>query len=361
MENLSDYTRLGAVCKPWRTAFVGLPRPLHLRFPLLFLSSRTTINSDNAPDHALYSPFERKVHPVKLPDRPRPERCIGSSSDGWVCMIDDDGLDIYLFNPFSGVVVHLPCLFGDENLFKAVWSAKPTDPDFIIVLFKLDPHSLVYCRTGDAQWTFMHNSLRLADLKCVSDAIFYKEKLYVLEDEEGRIVAVDLLHQEVEEIWIPKLVDSVFPIGFKRMYLAAGPSGLLFIARQKQFSTYEWQGMDVQLQTGGFRIFEFDETMTKWKERESLGDGMLFLGLNASMWLSSSNFQQCKGNSIYFTDDSSYNNTFCYSFEKNKTCLPTLGLDSGVFQLQDRSFDSIIYGHDMKLLYPNTVWVVPNP
>ncbi|KAK1321476.1 hypothetical protein QJS10_CPA03g01375 [Acorus calamus] len=121
MENLSDYTRLGAVCKPWRTAFVGLPRPLHLRFPLLFLSCRTTINSDNGPYHALYSPFERKVHPVKLPDRPRPERCIGSSSDGWVCMIDDDGLDIYLFNPFSGVVVHLPCLFGDENLFKAVW------------------------------------------------------------------------------------------------------------------------------------------------------------------------------------------------------------------------------------------------
>ncbi|KAK1321418.1 hypothetical protein QJS10_CPA03g01115 [Acorus calamus] len=112
-------------------------------------------------------------------------------------------------------------------------------------------------------------------------------------------------------------------------------------------SRYCSRGRNVLLQTGGFKVFELDETTTKWNETKSLGDGMLFLGLNASMWLPSSNFKECKGNSIYFTDDSSYNIRH-----------PILREDSGIFHLEDGSFGSI-YGDGMKRLYPN--WVVPNP
>ncbi|KAK1271767.1 hypothetical protein QJS04_geneDACA006001 [Acorus gramineus] len=257
---------------------------------------------------------------------------------------------LYPLNPFSGAVVHLPHLWAncspvfDEYLFKVVWSAKPTDPNFVIVFLKRDAYSAVYCRTGDARWKLIHDSLEL------SDAIFYKEKLYVVDDEEGCVAAVDLLHQDVvEEIRMPELVAFARGSHLERMYLAAGPSGLLFIVRQMKRSRYCSQGRNVKLQTGGFKVFELDETTTKWNETKSLGDGMLFLGLNESMWLPSSNFKECKGNCIYFTDDSSYN-----------IRRPILREDSGIFHLEDGRFGSF-YGDSTKRLYPNPVWVVPHP
>ncbi|KAK1271765.1 hypothetical protein QJS04_geneDACA006003 [Acorus gramineus] len=112
-----------------------------------------------------------------------------------------------------------------------------------------------------------------------------------------------------------------------QMNLAVGPSGLLFILRHL-----------IPHQTEMFEIFRLDETKTKWVHTKSLDDGMLFLGLNTLMWLSSDNFKECKGNSIYFTDDDVTDLKY----------LDDRVEDSSIFYLEDASFGSI-YGNDRKV------------
>ncbi|KAK1280438.1 hypothetical protein QJS04_geneDACA002821 [Acorus gramineus] len=391
IEHLSDYIRLGSICKSWQSSMVDIPRPLHLGFPFLLLSRRTTTTGNNRRDYALYSPFERKVHPVKLPDRPpSPVRCIGSSSNGWVCMIDDS-LRIYMFNPFSNALVLLPPLsrtnlnlisdpkpsshgslefavkdefiegyqvmmFGegmrDHYIYKAVWSAEPTDPlNCAIFLCLRISTSMYYCRPGDARWTMIKTQLDY-----VSDAIFYKDNLYLV-DNDTEIATIDLLHQGGGQgITVPKLEVKAYEtkldvdlFGLRtRKYLVAGPSGLLFILRHYKYSfrcVYERRHLTFE-----FRVFKLDEMGTQWVETKSLDDGVLFLGMNSSIWVSSRNFKECKGNSIYFTDDDRFDSVY----EDGR------GGDSGVFHMEDRSFTSLC-DNDLKNLYPYPLWVLPNP
>ncbi|KAK1283235.1 hypothetical protein QJS10_CPB21g01394 [Acorus calamus] len=291
---------------------------------------------------------------------------------GWVCMADDRRLDVYLLNLFTGAMVTLPPLttnvisehwrggvrplqircddgvfemvafghFGeDAHLYKVVFSTEPTDPNCTIVVFfrRAVCMDLVYCRPGDERWALMDTSLWE-----VYDAVFYKEKLYVVTSIMGSVVAFDLIHQG-QEIKMPtvNVIDRDWfcvPDMRTQVHLAVGPSGLLFILRHL-----------IPHQTEMFKIFRLDETETKWVRTKSLDDGMLFVGLNTSTWLPSGNFKECKGNSIYFTDDVT-----------NLLYLDDQFKDSGVFYLEDMSFGSI-YGDDMKVLYPHPVWVIPNP
>ncbi|KAK1271772.1 hypothetical protein QJS04_geneDACA006008 [Acorus gramineus] len=330
-EHLSDYIRFGAVCKSWRTAITGSPRPpLHLHFPFIILFR------DN--NHALYSPLERKLHPIRLPDRSRRERCIGSSSDGWVCMLDVN-LDIYLFNPFSGAVALLPPLRTDficnvsyDNVLKAVWSAEPTDPNCIIALLcELDhcdiDEGVVYYRRGDARWTMIETLLEFED-----DAVFFNENLYVVEWQAGRVAVIDIHHGR-------EMTMAMGPDGFLDtmdifMYLVAGPSGPLLVVRHLKNVSERRR----------FELFELDGALKKWVETKSLDEGMLFLGNNTSIWLSSSNLKGCKGNSIYFMDH-------------NRDGVVE---DLGIFYLEDGSFGSIC-GLAEKPLYDSFEWVVPIP
>ncbi|KAK1321413.1 hypothetical protein QJS10_CPA03g01123 [Acorus calamus] len=225
---------------------------------MLLLARKTNDDDDNRRDHFLYSPLERKLHPLRLPDRSHPERCLGSSSDGWVCMVDDN-LDLYLFNPFfSGapvvtlpslrpcfMSVHLPDQDNDDDpeifydaeggigggdyirdvyLDKAIWSAEPTDPHCIVVLLRQHPYNLIYCRPGDAEWTVMGVPILFP-----CNAVFYKERLCVVSGEGGDIVGFDLLHPR-QYIVMPRLENFRFSMT-SQMYFVAGPSGLLIIVR----------------------------------------------------------------------------------------------------------------------------------
>ncbi|KAK1324866.1 hypothetical protein QJS10_CPA01g01969 [Acorus calamus] len=320
MDHLSDYVRFGAVCKSWRSAIIGgntRTTPLHLRFPFLLLSDNFT------EDHALYSPLERKLHPIRLPNRLRPTRFLGSSSDGWVCMIDDN---LYLLNPFSGAVVFLPPpRTSFDFVFKAVWSAAKTDPNCIIALLceMYDRNMVYYCRPGDARWTALSSSLEF-----VNDVVFFNENLYVVDWEAGRVVAMDL-HQGTTTMMAVEALDGFLDWMDHYMHLAAGPSGPLLVVRHMKKNVFE---------TERFELFELDGTLKKWVETKSLDEGMLFLGWNTSIWLSSSSgLKECKGNSIYFID---------------------MNKDLGIFYLEDGSFGSI-WGLDEKPLYYNCELVVP--
>ncbi|KAJ6938293.1 hypothetical protein NC651_004875 [Populus alba x Populus x berolinensis] len=56
-------------------------------------------------------------------------------------------------------------------------------------------------------------------------------------------------------------------------------------------------------ETFSFVAYKLQREESKWSEVESLGDKMLFLGWNCSHSVSALDFNKCKGDCIYFTDD----------------------------------------------------------
>ncbi|KAK1291315.1 F-box protein [Acorus calamus] len=197
-------------------------------------------------------------------------------------------------------------------------------------------------------------------LNFIADAIFYKEdhRFYVVgyTSVNVRVVAVDILQEQ--EMEMPELEEAIETemasdrdLAIRLHIAVGGPSGLVVVLRLLKFLKIEKIPYDL---TVGFKLFKLDETETKWVVTKSLDDdghGMVFLGSNNSVWLSSGDFKGlCKGNSIYFTDDDRFNSVYYAG----------LGGESGVFHLEDGSFRSI-YDNDLKYLYPHPVWVLPNP
>ncbi|KAK1288060.1 hypothetical protein QJS10_CPB19g00498 [Acorus calamus] len=136
------------------------------------------------------------------------------------------------------MVDHLPNLLCIDNLEsedtiqnlifrKAIWSKNPKHPDFIMVILCRSFFGLMYWKQGDRRWTMLRPTFSL-----VGDAVFYKEKLYLVSGSSGHIVALDLLHQEQEMVvMMMPLLDDFDAHKYKNNYLAVGPSGLLLIGR----------------------------------------------------------------------------------------------------------------------------------
>ncbi|KAK1276682.1 hypothetical protein QJS04_geneDACA011664 [Acorus gramineus] len=99
-----------------------------------------------------------------------------------------------------------------------------------------------------------------------------------------------------------------------------------------------------------------------WARTQSLRGGMLFLGMNTSMWLANSQgWQGCKEDSMYFTDD--YYGWHIFRplnyVDEPVVFYLEFGYDLGVFRLKDGAIESIF--DDRGMMYPYMVWVVPNP
>ncbi|KAA8526986.1 hypothetical protein F0562_008785 [Nyssa sinensis] len=78
-----------------------------------------------------------------------------------------------------------------------------------------------------------------------------------------------------------------------------------------------------------FDVYKLHRQQNKWSYIKSIGDRALFLGINHSLSLSSKDFPELRGNSIYFTDD---------DLDELRTEETSIGgLDLGIFNLEDNS------------------------
>ena len=75
-----------------------------------------------------------------------------------------------------------------------------------------------------------------------------------------------------------------------------------------------------------FKVYRVDLTAKKFVEVSSLGDNVLFLGLNQSLCLCAKEYPELKGNHIYFTD----------AFGKHEK------RDMGVFNLDNLTSEKIV-------------------
>ncbi|KAK1289719.1 hypothetical protein QJS10_CPB18g01410 [Acorus calamus] len=349
--NLSDRVLFAAVCKSWRSALKESPNRSCFRreFPWLML-----------PGGTLYSPLEDKVRSINLPNRHHFQRFLGSSTDGWVAMVDEL-LNVNLFNPISGAKACLPSLTSnflvmmsyklcqlfsrrswmsaldvrDIHLRKAVWSPDPNNFGSMSMVLLLKS-MVAFHRPGDAQWTIMYGEF--------IDLIYYKEIFYLV-DHKGQVFTLNInnIQEKVCERWKPWKMDLMMESN--KLYLVESPSSLLLVIREMEFP-----GGCCPYRTTSFKVFELNEATLRWKRKVDLGDGMLFLGMNSSIHLSASDFAGCQGNNIYFTDD---NMAQSCSLEHG-------GYDMGVFSLGDGSL-GWHYRTDKRSMWPDPIWIFPNP
>ncbi|CAN6200686.1 unnamed protein product [Urochloa humidicola] len=99
-----------------------------------------------------------------------------------------------------------------------------------------------------------------------------------------------------------------------------------------------------------FKVYIVDLAAKKLVEISSLGDNVLFLGLNQSLCLCAKEYPQLRGNHIYFTDDDEH---MVFGF-KNKC------RKMGVFNLDNKMSQKIV-SPPIWSNWPAPIWIVANP
>ncbi|KAH7849466.1 hypothetical protein Vadar_018275 [Vaccinium darrowii] len=140
-------------------------------------------------------------------------------------------------------------------------------------------------------------------------------------------------------------------VGIEKRYLVEYSGGLLMVDR-----------VLLSLSSGklsrtlAFEMYKFDDSIFSWVEVKDLGGESLFLGFNSSASISSSDFPECRGNCIYFSDDTT-------DFDYRDQIQGGRGFDMGIYNLNDGTIERFpvpVYPCDGKNLFsPLPIWVVP--
>ncbi|CAL4992381.1 unnamed protein product [Urochloa decumbens] len=322
-----DLVRAGAVCSSWRAAYTSMCITGHCRLnqtPCLLYTSE----SGSASAMGLYSLAEKKAYTLTLPDPS------GMVADGSPSTFAPSELRNYLF-------------------YKAFLSSDPCSGDYFVVLIH-NPHSqLSFARAGDDKWTWLPPHTYYED--CLfNDGLLYASTL------SGEIHAFDLGAPVVEaSIVLGRVKDYLL----ERIYIVQAPSGeLLQIWRSlvpPQGDEEDENDSDIEPElnddsqlcnTFTINVHKVDLTSKDLVEISSLGQNVLFLGHNQSLFLSAEEYPQLKANHVYFTDDD-----FMYiTWHKNNR------RDIGVFDLGNNSSEEIV-SPQLWSNWPTPLWLIPNP
>ncbi|XP_059668100.1 uncharacterized protein LOC132313353 [Cornus florida] len=225
-----------------------------------------------------------------------------------------------------------------------------------------------FCKPGDERWTMLDVSGPMyADIiYCSKDQRFFALRF------DFSIEAWDLRDPSRPQkqffhspdfcegkIW-KKIRESY--IWDPRIYLVESCGDILLLCRfialsrivevENKINDDEWENYfihdDDAYWTMGFDVHKFDSDNNKWERVECLGDRAMFVGYNNSFSLSTRDYPELVGNSIYFADDNlnGFNNTYG-------------GHDNGVFSLEDNRIKPY-YPSREKVIGPHPVWVAPN-
>ncbi|KAF9621793.1 hypothetical protein IFM89_028231 [Coptis chinensis] len=136
----------------------------------------------------------------------------------------------------------------------------------------------------------------------------------------------------------------------KRIYLVEFCGELHMVVRR--FSNeegHEWIFSLHPLTTISFDVYRLDFRTRKWMQLDTLDDHALFLGCNSSFSILGTDFPDCKGNCIYFTDD----------------CKPRrellCGFDMGIFNFKEKTMEQLYDEFNTLSLYCAPVWITPTP
>ncbi|KAK6914200.1 Domain unknown function DUF295 [Dillenia turbinata] len=369
-----DVLRFKAVCSNWKSvAKTHLSSSLFtpdLKIPPWLLLP----DEDSAKGSCSFFSLAEKKTLIYL-KKPRLEKqsrlCIGSSH-GWLIFWEQKDLPFSAFNPLTESRLDFPS--HHETCFpKAILSSDPkqskTKSCFLFIIHGFLESEIAYCRSEDTAWSEINGSH-----KPYSDIIFRDEKLHALSDEgsveiwafskdEIPVKLIDIQPSFSEKLYDWEMRDKMTT----RWYLVESSKGDLlvvvryigeFVDGDGQLLTEADLLTDDQIQplicpykTVGFGVYKLEFGWKKWVKVESLGDGVVFVGMSESMWVSASEFRECKRNCIYFTDD--------YSMRMDED-ENYGGHDMGVFSLDDNTI-TLHYQSSLQKFEPPPIWVIPNP
>ncbi|KAJ7005733.1 hypothetical protein D5086_004135 [Populus alba] len=315
--NLRSCRFVRAVCKSWRSALPKKPHDLLGQLPWLLLPYQ-----NDSPNHrGFYNLADGKTYRLELPESYE-KRCCGSSH-GWLVMVEETPA-IFLLNPLTKARIDLPSLstspnFPTEVVFKNSRNLHPSsirsskqrlrdrfirkvrvsvDPSLVsnfmvMAIYGTEHENLAFCASGDIAWTIIRETSPPLNYK---DIMFHGGNFFVI-DKVGRVSICKTDNP-------PSLIHVADPppvppkMGYKQWYMANLNGSLLLVGRLRKYHVPVYG-----YETFSFVAYKLEREESKWSEVESLGDKMLFLGWNCSHSVSALDFNRCKGDCIYFTDD----------------------------------------------------------
>ncbi|KAK8609592.1 hypothetical protein V6N13_062037 [Hibiscus sabdariffa] len=305
--SVSEYLRLGAVCRAWHGVTMEdmdylLPPPS----PMLLV-----------PSHAkqawnLYSITDHKLLPLQF-SMPCSAWFVGSLN-GWLVTVDDnfvvrllDPLYLFLGEPIChnpNACITLPPLgttvfFQDgvrsnnRKIHKAVLSANPTiSPDKYMVIAIIGYHDaeLAFNRPSiDNEWcTFLRNYHSIEDVICFRDCIYAV-------DNTGDAFCCKVTDLEPRTKYKFRHAGGQFP---SKKHLIESTAGELMMVECKGEWQPEGSGYSHRFD---FKVWRMEDEGRKWMEMESLGDSAIFINHTISLSVVASDFPGCRPNCIYYT------------------------------------------------------------
>ncbi|XP_042478166.1 F-box protein SKIP23-like [Macadamia integrifolia] len=353
----ADYIRVRAVCVSWQSAIPKTPNHLPRQFPLLMLP----YNPESDTRVQFFSLAEKKTYRLDIPFEIH-RKFLRGSCHGWLVTVEDTP-SVGLFNPFTKVHIELPSFSefvyhfqGSDSLSKLVLSSSPSSSDFMAIAILGYSFRLAFCRCRDKRWTAVkERDFSYVDLSSsYSDVIFYKEKIVAVKT-DGEVIIMDVIGSHGNSTPEVKLKQILRPPDSVRLHfdlsLVESNDDLLIISRPVTLDDNH------DYRTIGFAVYKLDFSTNssgaidaEWSEVTSLGDRMLFLGLDPSSSFLASDFPGCKGNCIYFTDQNWHD--ILEGARKE--------FEFSLFDMDDRRIKPLP-SYPRGLPWPPSIWVTPTP
>ncbi|KAK8573077.1 hypothetical protein V6N13_099892 [Hibiscus sabdariffa] len=318
---------MSAVCQSWQASVLDQK----LNFPVCLLLAE----KEDSDQRCLYNVSEEIFIELDLPEI-RGRRCWGSPF-GWLVTCGPD-LEFRLFNPLSKASLPLPSIrtlfdYKDEQcsdiepdfwctfyLYKVILSSSPEESGSdCIVLAIYSWRYVAFAKSGDKAWT------RIDNMQGV-DAIYFKGSVFCCRH-NGEIFQCEDLYGAGPKAMKFAPPPTVSDLTAKYLFVL---DGNLCLACREAPPHYEdedegedeWgededededegeggggegEGEERYLYlTVGFYIFKLDMDTRCWEKMFSLGGNSLFLGNCCSFVINAVDYNGCRPNCVYFSED----------------------------------------------------------
>ncbi|KAL7003459.1 hypothetical protein U1Q18_004613 [Sarracenia purpurea var. burkii] len=366
LNQFSNYMQFSAVCKQWRRAALednglqkqrlSILKTCRNKLPMLMIQTE----ENQGKKRHLFSVTEGITYELELPF-PCHSRFVGSSF-GWLFTLEKP-LALTLLNPFSGHLVPLPIFkdplgefkfwidhLPDYFIWKGILLSDPfsSSHNYEVLVIYGGMRKLAFVRSGDDSWSFISTKRNFV----FSDIISHK----------GQVLGVgiwsELVHIDLVGGGVKVMIKGSTAFSNATFLVESQEGDLLLV---QIFWKYvedddEEDKNNFHTKTLKFKVFKLVHSIEKeeatWIQIHSLGDQALFLGDNHSVCVSTLEFPRCQPNCIYYSD---YVPTGSPPYAGDR-----LGDDSGVFNLEDGSFQSHYASNPSENHMLPPIWFVPN-
>ncbi|KAL1826142.1 hypothetical protein ACET3Z_012920 [Daucus carota] len=315
-------------------------------------------------------------------------RCVGSSK-GWLILDHSDQTNegsLSIFSPLSGNVRKIvlpscarPSGFCTRWISKAVLTLSPGSPGEkygVVFLYGVCDYKVAFLSTcGDQdegnKWIDLKSSGgSYSDVLSNQDSVFalltsgFVDVWDLRPGTEGGFVK----NLRIETKSLDRVVElepNLRDLYTSNSYLVESKGNLLLVIRITGEFVREngevvnegallddevYSHLVLPYKTKNFYVHKLDMRLRKWVRIDSLDDQALFLGLNESVSFAASDIPECRGNSIYFTDDH-WDHINIHEHDLYG------GHDMGIFSLSDKNVEEIF---EIRRMVPPPVWIDQN-